>query len=133
MTAQAGKPLTAKIASFAVIGVANSLIDLAVFGAGLKAGLHPLAANGMGWAAAVVFSFLANRRFTFDRAAELKTRNSALRFVVTGAAISLGVSTLAVAALSAVFGVWPAKLIGLVTAAILNYFAARWSIEDRLR
>ncbi|TIO99415.1 MAG: GtrA family protein, partial [Mesorhizobium sp.] len=29
-------------------------------------------------------------------------------------------------------GVWPAKIIGVVVAAVLNFLAARWSIEGRL-
>jgi putative flippase GtrA len=53
--------------------------------------------------------------------------------VSLGALISLGVSSGVIAALSGWIGVWPAKILGVILAAILNFFAARWSIEDRIK
>ena len=58
---------------------------------------------------------------------------SIARFVGLGALISLGISSGAIVALASVIGVWPAKLLGVAVAAVLNIIAARWSIENRLK
>jgi putative flippase GtrA len=34
--------------------------------------------------------------------------------------------------LAGIVGVWPAKIGGVIVAAVLNFLAARWSIEGRL-
>jgi len=121
-----------KLLRFGVVGVANSLIDLAVFGALVAAGTAPLLANLAGWAVAVAFSYVANSRWSFERSRQVGEARSALRFVVLGAAITLGVSSGAIVVLAQQIGVLPAKIVGLVAAAILNFIAARWSIEDRV-
>ncbi|RVB13375.1 GtrA family protein, partial [Mesorhizobium sp. M7A.F.Ca.CA.002.10.1.1] len=48
-----------------------------------------------------------------------------------GGLISLGVSSLSIALFAGIAGVWPAKIAGVVVAAVLNFLAARWSIEGR--
>jgi putative flippase GtrA len=117
---------------FGVVGVANSLIDLAVFAALVAAGAVPLLANLVGWAVAVAFSYVVNSRWSFERSRRIGEARSALRFVVLGAAITLGVSSGAIVVLAQQIGVMPAKIVGLIAAAILNFIAARWSIEDRV-
>lgn len=117
---------------FAVVGVVNSLIDLAVFALAIKAGAPALLANLVGWAVAVSFSYFANSRWSFERDRSLGDMASALRFVSSGALITLGVSSGVIALLSGTVGVMPAKIGGLVLAAIVNFFAARWSIENRV-
>ena len=59
-------------------------------------------------------------------------RDAFLRFVSLGALISLGVSSLSIALFAGIAGVWPAKIGGVIVAAVLNFLAARWSIEGRL-
>jgi putative flippase GtrA len=75
---------------------------------------------------------VANRLWSFERDPDIRLHHSFLRFVSLGALISLGVSSLSIAVLAGTIGVWPAKIIGVVAAAVLNFLAARWSIEGRL-
>ncbi|MCT8998082.1 GtrA family protein [Chelativorans intermedius] len=126
-----GRPLHGKAWRFAVVGVLNSAIDFAAFAALAGLGLWPLLANALAWAIAVTFSFAVNSRWTFERARTLGVRASFARFAVSGAAISLGTSSLAVALLPPLTGLLPAKIIGILVGAVLNFFAARWSIERR--
>lgn len=121
-----------KMLRFGVVGVANSLIDLAVFSALIWAQAAPLLANVTGWAVAIAFSYLVNSRWSFERSAQIGEARSALRFIALGAAITLGVSSGAIIVLTSHIGVLPAKIVGLVAAAVLNFVAARWSIEDRI-
>ncbi len=127
-----GRPVQSKIMRFSAVGLANSAIDLAVFSLAMGLGAHALAANAIGWAVAVVFSYIANSRWSFERDRSLGDAHSALRFFALGAVITLGVSSGAIAALAGLIGPLPAKLIGLAAAAILSFFTARWSIESRL-
>lgn len=121
-----------KIVRFGLVGVANSVVDLAVFTLAIWLGTTALLANLLGWAVAVCCSYVANSRWSFDRDTSVGEARSFLRFVSLGALITLGVSSLTLLALTDLIGVFPAKLIGLVLAAILNFVAARWSIENRV-
>ncbi|MEZ2332642.1 GtrA family protein [Mesorhizobium sp. RCC_202] len=121
-----------KIVRFALVGLANTCIDLAAFFLLLKLAMPPLAANVAAWLVAVLFSFVANRFWSFERDPDIRLHHSFLRFVSLGALISLGVSSLSIAVLAGALGVWPAKIGGLIVAAVLNFLSARWSIEGRL-
>ncbi|WP_188719566.1 GtrA family protein [Nitratireductor aestuarii] len=124
--------LSSKAIRFAAVGIANSGIDFLVFTALAWAGLPALVANVLAWAVAVTFSYAVNSRWTFDAAETLGKQKSFLRFALSGAAISLGSSSLALVLLTPLVGLLPAKLIGIVVGAVLNFFAARWSIEDKV-
>ena len=126
------RTLGSKMGRFAVVGVANTVIDLAAFSALLWIAVPPLAANVGAWLVAVAFSFTANRFWSFERDRSIPLGRSVFRFVSLGALISLGVSSLFIAALAGWICVWPAKIAGIVVAAVLNFLAARWSIEGRL-
>jgi putative flippase GtrA len=54
-----------KVVRFGLVGAALTLLNYAVYIAGLKLGLHYLMAATLGWAAGVVFSYFANKSFTF--------------------------------------------------------------------
>ena len=125
------RSLTGKALRFGLVGLANSVVDLAVFTVALWAGVPPLLANIVGWGVAVVFSYVVNSRWSFERSARIGDLRAAARFIGLGALITLGVSSGAIAALAGVVGVMPAKIIGLVVAAVLSFVAARWSIEGR--
>ena len=132
---RAGKPRRStgnKIVRFALVGLVNTGIDLAAFFLLLRLAAPALAANVGAWFVAVLFSFVANRLWSFERDPDIRLHHSFLRFVSLGALISLGVSSLSIAVLAGTIGVWPAKIIGVVAAAVLNFLAARWSIEGRL-
>ncbi|RUX02845.1 MAG: GtrA family protein [Mesorhizobium sp.] len=121
-----------KIARFALVGLANTAIDLAGFSLLLKLHIPPLAANVLSWSVAVIFSFVANGFWSFERNHAIRLHDAFLRFVTAGALISLGVSSLSIALFAGITGVWPAKIGGVIVAAVLNFLAARWSIEGRL-
>lgn len=123
------KPLGTKVLRFLTVGVANTAIDFAIFALGLKLGLPPLAANVLAWMVAVTFSYVVNANWSFDR--QRRHSEALPRFVAMGAVISLLVSSFAVGLLTDVIGLWPAKIGGTIVAAILNFIAARWSIENR--
>jgi putative flippase GtrA len=121
-----------KIVRFAIVGLANTAIDLASFFLLLKVGVSPLPANIAAWFIAVTFSFAANGFWSFERNRAIRLHDAFLRFASLGGLISLGVSSLSIALFAGIAGVWPAKIGGVVVAAVLNFLAARWSIEGRL-
>ncbi|MBB6413182.1 GtrA family protein [Mesorhizobium sangaii] len=120
-----------KIVRFAIVGLANTAIDLVSFFLLLKLQMPPVPANIVAWFIAVCFSFVANGFWAFERNQAIRLRDAFLRFASLGALISLGVSSLSIALFAATVGVWPAKIGGVVVAAVLNFLAARWSIEGR--
>jgi putative flippase GtrA len=121
-----------KILRFAIVGLVNTAIDLAGFFVLLKLHVPPLPANVTSWFIAVIFSFTANSLWSFERNQAIRLHDAFLRFVSLGALISLGVSSLSLALFAGIAGVWPAKIGGVIVAAVLNFLAARWSIEGRL-
>lgn len=126
-------PLAAKMVRFGMVGIANSLIDVSIFTLAWKfLAFPPLAANLLGWLAAVSFSYAANSRWSFERSTELGERRAVTRFFVLGALITLGVSSGALVALTPFAGTLGAKITGLIVAAVINFAAARWAIEDRI-
>jgi putative flippase GtrA len=128
----AKRGLVGKLRRFAVVGFANTAIDLAVFTVMLKLIGMAFVSNLIAWCAAVVFSFAANSLWSFDRDRDKPVAHSFFQFVSLGALTSLGVSNLSIALLAGMIGVWPAKLLALVIIATLNFAAAKWSIEGRL-
>lgn len=124
------RPLHGKAVRFLIVGVGNTAIDFSVFGLLIYAGLTALLANLAAWVVAVVFSYVANANWSFER--RVRHLPALLRFVASGALISLLVSSVAVGLLAGVVGLWPAKIAGTIVAAILNFVAARWSIENKL-
>lgn len=130
--APAQRGLAGKAGRFIGVGLVNTVIDMAVFALLVTLSVKPLTANIGAWAVAVTFSYFVNSRWTFDRSDKISGKNSFVRFVSLGALISLGVSSGAIAALSGTIGLWPAKILGVIVAAVLNFVAARWSIENRI-
>ncbi|TSE13014.1 GtrA family protein, partial [Mesorhizobium intechi] len=106
-----------KIVRFAIVGLANTAIDLAGFFLLLNLHVPPLPANVISWSVAVIFSFAANGFWSFERNQAIRLHDAFLRFVSLGALISLGVSSLSIALFASVAGVWPAKIGGVIVAA----------------
>ena len=129
---QQGRTTGDKIIRFAMVGVVNTVIDLASFSLLLWLKAPPLGANLGAWMVAVAFSFVANGFWSFERDPAISLHSAFFRFVSLGALISLGVSSLSIAVLAGMVGVWPAKIAGVILGAVLNFLAARWSIEGRL-
>lgn len=126
------RSLASKLSRFGIVGVANSLVDLAVFSLLVAAGILPLAANVLAWLVAVTFSYAVNSRWSFERGHGAEGRSIAA-FVTLNALIALGVSSGAILLLADIVGLFPAKLLGMVVAAGLSFLAARWSIETLSR
>lgn len=126
------RSLTGKLGRFAVVGVGNTAIDLAVFSIMLAMTAMPYTSNVVAWCVAVLFSFAANSLWSFERERGKPLAHSFLQFVSLGALTSLGVSNLSIALLAGPIGVWPAKILALFVIAALNFAAAKWSIEGRL-
>ncbi len=126
------RPLLVKLRRFAIVGLMNSAIDFAAFTVLVYLGLAPLMSNLLAWAVAVIFSFAVNSRWTFVRSHKFHLGKAFAKFAFSGSIISLGSSTIAVWLLPPLIGVFPAKIVGIAIGAALNFFAARWSIEDRL-
>lgn len=132
MNHQANRPFASKLGRFAIVGLLNTVIDLATFSVLVALSVPALLANFLGWSVAVIFSFVANSRWTFERTERFNLHRAFAKFAVSGSIISLGSSTLAVYLLPPFTGLFAAKLIGIVVGAILNFIAARWSIENRV-
>lgn len=131
--ASGSRRLGVKAFRFAVVGIVNTVVDMAVFALLVTESFAPLFANLLAWLVAVSFSYALNSRWSFDRCEQLSEARSFGRFITLGALISLGVSSGAIAVLTETIGLWPAKILGVAVAAVLNFIAARWSIENRLR
>ncbi len=82
----ATKPLRAKTVfqavSFAFVGVANTLVDLAAFAALVWLGLQPLAANVLSFSLGAVNSLFLNKTLTFRDAGVPFSRKLVVTFFV---------------------------------------------------
>lgn len=132
MTVEPNRNVWQKAIRFGLVGVLNTLIDVATFALLIALSFPALAANVGAWLVAISASYVMNSRWSFERDLQLREGWSILRFVGLGALVSLGISSGAILALAPVIGLWPAKILGVAAAAVLNFIAARWSIENRL-
>lgn len=57
-----------QIASYAIVGVSNTIITLVVIAALTWLNISPLVANVLGFSAGLLNSYLLNKKFTFRRA-----------------------------------------------------------------
>lgn len=133
MTVEPTRNTWQKAIRFGLVGLLNTLIDVATFALLIALSFPALAANVSAWLVAISASYVVNSRWSFERDQQLREGWSILRFVGLGALVSLGISSGAILALAPVIGLWPAKILGVAAAAVLNFIAARWSIENRLR
>jgi len=133
MTVERTRSVWQKAIRFGLVGLLNTLVDVATFALLIALSLPALAANVGAWLVAISASYAMNSRWSFERDQQLREGWSILRFVGLGALVSLGISSGAILALAPVIGLWPAKIFGVAVAAVLNFIAARWSIENRLR
>lgn len=133
MTVERTRNVWQKAIRFGLVGLLNTLIDVATFALLIALSFPALAANVGAWLVAISASYMMNSRWSFERDKQLREGWSILRFFGLGALVSLGISSGAILALAPVIGLWPAKILGVAAAAVLNFIAARWSIENRLR
>lgn len=115
-------------ARFVVVGLSNALVSYLAFRAGLellpRAGGRTAAAQALAYSAGILWSFLWNRRWTFEARAPLArtfaafAASQALLLVATSAALGLAVDVLGGPATLS----WLAVMAG---ATVLNYLAQR--------
>src|SRR4051794_31127950 len=123
------RPLATKIASFATIGVGNTLIDFAVFTFALKILQLPLVpANVLAWLVAVSCSYVMNSLITFhaESGRALNPRGY-LTFVASGI-LGVIVATTVLVALSYVMPVLIAKLASILAAFVVNFTMAHFVV-----
>lgn len=118
---------------FALVGVANTIIDLVLFGVLSLAGWPLLLANFASTSAGMTFGFFAHRSFSFRSTASV--RESAPRFVLTTGiglwAVQPVVIWVAASGLVAVWGesataeVWLPKLAAIAAGMVWNFVAYR--------
>jgi putative flippase GtrA len=110
-----------RVLRFGAVGVANTALDVAIFG-GLTmfAGTPPVAANLVSYSSGIGLSFVLNRAWTFrDRRHTHPWRQLAL--FVAGSLTGLALSTLVVGLLAGALGPLPAKAVSIGASFAWNY------------
>lgn len=110
---------------FALVGVLNTVVDIAVYIGLIAISVHPVIANIAAFFVANLQSYFVNARFTFARnGAPAATSFSGYGKYVLSHSVSLAVSTAIIALLASTIGPIPAKLLALVVTFGMNYFAS---------
>ena len=118
-------PTILKMVSFAMIGVANALVDFVVFACAYKVLELPLVpSNVVAWLVAVSGSYVMNTLITFrHESGRILRREDYLKFVASGI-LGVFAATTTLVALSYFVEVFVAKLVS-----ILVSFAANFSMS----
>ena len=119
-----------RIRRFATVGVANTLIDLALF-ALMHHALGIVLANFLSTSAGMTFSFLVNGRFTFGH--DRRTLRQAVLFVATTGSTMWVLQPVLIDTLTQL-GVQPmmlAKVVGLGGSVVANYLMYHYVVWPR--
>jgi putative flippase GtrA len=111
-----------KATSFALVGVVNTVIDLAVFFIGYNfLHLSLIPANVLAWFVAVSFSYVMNSTFTFaaESGRQLRWRDYGT-FVASGV-VGVIANTATLVLASYVVPVWAAKLMAIGVSFLVNF------------
>jgi putative flippase GtrA len=123
------RPLVAKIASFATIGVGNTLIDFGVFTFAYKVLELPLVpSNVLAWLVAVSVSYVMNSLITFHaESGRALNRKGYFTFVASGI---LGViaATTALVVLTYFMPVFAAKFGSILVGFVVNFTMAHFVV-----
>jgi putative flippase GtrA len=116
------RALPLKAASFAAVGVVNTVIDFAVFWTAVNALLWPLVpANVLAWAVAVTCSYAMNSTITFGpESGRILRWRDYLAFAASGVAGML-TSTAVLFALAFVMPLLAAKLTSILVSFAVNF------------
>ena len=116
------KPMVAKMISFGVIGLGNTVVDLAVFSLAYSVFALPLVpSNVLAWLVAVSCSYVMNTMITFRaESGRVLRRKDYFSFVASGI---LGViaTTTTLVVLSNFMPVLYAKLLSIVVSFVVNF------------
>jgi putative flippase GtrA len=116
------RPVVAKIVSFGVIGLGNTLIDLAIFTVALELMALPLIlANVMAWSVAVSCSYFMNTMITFRAESGRVLRPKDYTNFVGSGVLGVFVTTTTLVVLSKIIPVFGAKLISILVSFTINF------------
>ncbi|KXU91593.1 hypothetical protein CR51_31830 [Caballeronia megalochromosomata] len=116
------EPVTYVLVGLLNTGIATGLIFLA-----LACGLSPVGANGLGYAAGLLISFLLNSRFTFR--VQVGRINMIRFFIVAGVAYLANLLVLLVTTFF-IYSGYLAQLPGIVVYTVIGYFANKfWALR----
>lgn len=123
------RPLVTKIASFATIGVGNTLIDFGVFTFAYKVLELPLVpSNILSWLVAVSCSYVMNSLITFHaESGRALNRKGYLTFVASGILGVIAATTVLVV-LSYFMPVFAAKLASILAGFVVNFTMAHFVV-----
>jgi putative flippase GtrA len=123
------RPLVAKIASFATIGVGNTLIDFGVFTFAYKVLELPLVpSNVLAWLVAVSVSYVMTSLITFHaESGRALNRKGYLTFVASGVLGVIAATTVLVV-LSYFMPVFAAKLASILAGFVVNFTMAHFVV-----
>ncbi len=118
-----------KAASFALVGLVNTVIDLGVFLAAYHIlGLALVPANILAWLVAVSFSYVMNSVVTFAAESGGKLAWRAYAAFVASGAVGAAISTAALVAASYVVPVLGAKLIAIGISFLVNFLLSHFVV-----
>jgi putative flippase GtrA len=123
------RPLAAKIASFATIGLGNTAVDFAIFTFAYKVLALPLAlSNVLSWLIAVSGSYVMNSLITFHaESGRALNRKGYLTFVASGV-VGVIASTIAIVVLSNFMPVIAAKFGSILVSFVVNFAMAHFVV-----
>jgi putative flippase GtrA len=123
------RPMVAKMASFATIGLGNTLIDFGVFTLAYQVlGIPLVPSNVLSWLVAVSGSYVMNSLITFRaESGRVLNRKGYLAFVASGI-LGVIVSTSVLVMLSYAMPVLVAKLASILTAFVVNFTMAHFVV-----
>jgi putative flippase GtrA len=123
------RAMAAKIASFATIGVGNTLIDFGIFTFAYQIlGLPLVPSNVLAWLIAVSGSYVMNSLITFHaESGRSLNRKGYLTFVASGI-VGVIAATTALVALSYVMAVFAAKLGSILVGFVVNFSMAHFVV-----
>jgi putative flippase GtrA len=111
-----------KATNFALVGVLNTAIDLAVFVVALNVLHLPLIpANVLAWFVAVSFSYVMNSTFTFAAESGRKLRWRDYGAFVASGIVGVVANTATLVLVSFVAPVWVAKALAILVAFLVNF------------
>jgi putative flippase GtrA len=111
-----------KATSFALVGVVNTVIDLAVFiGAYNFLHLPLIPANVLAWFVAVSFSYVMNSTFTFAAESGRKLRWRDYGTFVASGVVGVVANTATLVLASYVVPVWAAKAMAIGVSFLVNF------------
>jgi putative flippase GtrA len=118
-------PESRRLSKYAIVGVANVLIDFAIYALLLHAGVWYLAAKALSVSAATLNGYTFNRRWTF-RAGRHRHALLVRYLSVQGTGLALGVVLLAALVELAGMGKLVAQLIALPGVALFTFTSNRF-------